>query len=73
MKNLEAELTAKRIIYNNNPVLKWCMGNVSVDIDKNNNIQPCKTSRTLRIDGFAGLLDAFVVLERNLEDYLNLC
>ena len=38
MKSLGADLKAKRIIYNNNPVLKWCICNTSVDIDKNNNI-----------------------------------
>lgn len=73
MKSLGADLKAKRIIYNNNPVLKWCICNTSVDIDKNNNIQPCKgTSPTRRIDGLAGLLDAYVMLENHLEEYLSL-
>lgn len=73
MKSLGADLKAKRIIYNNNPVLKWCICNTSVDIDKNNNIQPCKgTSHTRRIDGLAGLLDAYVMLENHLEEYLSL-
>lgn len=73
MKALGAELDAKTIIYDNNPVLKWCMTNVSVDRDKNNNIQPCKgASARKRIDGFASLLDAFVVFENNKEDYMNL-
>ena len=73
MKSLGADLKAKRIIYNNNPVLKWCICNTSVDIDKNNNIQPCKgTSPTRRIDGLPGLLDAYVMLENHLEEYLSL-
>lgn len=73
MKNLGAELTAKRVNYDNNPILKWCMVNVAVDVDRNDNIQPCKTSNPRkRIDGFASLLDAFVVLEQNRENYLNL-
>lgn len=39
----------------------------------NNNIQPCKgTSPTRRIDGLAGLLDAYVMLENHLEEYLSL-
>ena len=42
-------------------------------VDKNDNIQPCKGSLgTRRIDGLAGLLDAYVVYERNLEDYMSL-
>lgn len=73
MKNLAADMTAGRIIYNNNPILKWCMANVAVDVDRNDNIQPCKTSNPRkRIDGFASLLDAYVAFEQNKEDYLNL-
>ena len=72
-KELAAELEAKHINYNNNPILKWCMVNVAVDVDKNGNIQPTKQhNKKMRIDGFAALLDAFVVYERNLEDYNNL-
>lgn len=73
MKSLGADLTAKKIVYNNNPILKWCLANTSVDIDKNDNIQPCKGNiGTRRIDGLAGLLDAYVVLENNLEEYESL-
>lgn len=70
MKSLGADLKAKRVNYKNNPVLKWCLCNTSVDVDKNGNIQPCKgNSPTRRIDGTAGLLDAYVVLENHLEEY----
>lgn len=73
MKSLGADFESKRIIYNNNPILKWNLTNVSVDIDKNNNIQPMKGSNSKRrIDGFASLLDAYVVLERHYEDYQNM-
>lgn len=73
MKNLKADLAAKKIVYNNNPILKWCMVNVAVDVDRNDNIQPCKTSNPRkRIDGFASLLDAYATLEMNKENYMNL-
>lgn len=73
MKALGADLESKRINYNNSPVLKWNLSNVAVDIDKNDNIQPVKTSnQRRRIDGFASLLNAYVVLERHYEDYINL-
>ena len=73
MKSLGADLAAKRIVYQNNPILKWCLANTAIDIDKNNNIQPCKgNSPTRRIDGLAGLLDAYVVLENHLEEYQSL-
>lgn len=73
MKSLGADLEAKKINYNNNPILKWCLSNTSVDIDKNDNIQPVKTSNSRRrIDGTASLLNAYVVLERHYEDYINM-
>ncbi|ANZ45463.1 terminase large subunit [Cloacibacillus porcorum] len=73
MKSLGADLEKKIINYNNNPILKWCISNTAIDIDKNNNIQPVKgTSSRRRIDGLASLLDAYVVFERHREDYMNL-
>lgn len=73
MKSLGADLAAKKINYNNSPILKWNLSNVAVDIDKNDNIQPTKGSnQRKRIDGFAGLLNAYVVLERHYEDYINM-
>jgi len=70
MKSLGADLEKKLVNYNNNPILKWCLANTSVDIDKNDNIQPVKGNLgTRRIDGTAGLLDAYVCLENNLEEY----
>ena len=64
MKALGADLDKKIINYNNNPILKWCLSNTSVDVDKNDNIQPIKTSnQRKRIDGLASLLDAYVQYE----------
>lgn len=73
MKRLGRDLEAKRINYNNSPILKWNLSNVAVETDKNDNIQPVKTSnQRRRIDGFASLLNAYVVLERHYEDYINM-
>lgn len=70
MKALGADLASHRVIYQNNPVTKWCLANMAYEEDKNGNIQPCKTSkRTKRIDGAAALLDAYVVLQDKLADY----
>ena len=72
MKMLAKDFEAHRIIYNNNGLLKWCIANTSVDEDKNGNIQPIKSRRpTQRIDGLAALLDAYTVLQDNLDDYLS--
>lgn len=73
MKCLGADLENKLIVYNNNPVDKWCLCNTAVDIDRNDNIQPIKTSKPRRrIDGTAALLDAYVVLQNNLNEYMSL-
>lgn len=73
MKTFAADLDAKRINYNNNPILKWNLSNAAIDVDKNDNISLVKTSnQRRRIDGVASLLDAYIVLERNYEDYINL-
>lgn len=72
MKALGADLAAKKINYNNSPILKWNLSNVAIDVDKNGNIQPAKAKQRKRIDGFAGLLNAYVTLERHYEEYINL-
>ena len=73
MKVLGAELKSKKINYNNNPITRWCLLNVRADVDKNDNIQPAKTSNPRRrIDGFAAMLDAFVVYLDEKDEYLNL-
>ena len=73
MKTLGADLEAKLVVYNDHPIDKWCLFNTAVDVDKNDNIQPMKTSiPTRRIDGTAALLDAYVVYQNNLNDYLTM-
>lgn len=70
MKQLGADLSSKLIVYNNNPIDKWCLANTAIDVDKNDNIQPHKqTNHRLRIDGTAALLDAYVVLQDKLGEY----
>jgi len=73
MKSLGADLDAKLIVYNDHPIDKWCLFNTAVDIDRNDNIQPAKTSiPTRRIDGTAALLDAYVIYQTYLNDYLTM-
>lgn len=73
MKSLGADLEAKKINYGNNPITKWNLSNTSVDIDKNDNIQPAKgKSQRKRIDGFAAMLDAYVVYQDKYSDYQNM-
>jgi len=73
MKSMGADLENNRINYQNNPITKWNLSNTSVDIDKNNNIQPSKgKSQTKRIDGTACLLNSYVVLQDKFQDYQNM-
>ncbi len=73
MKSLGADLGAKRINYENNPITKWCMTNTSVEIDKNDNIQPSKgKNQRRRIDGLAAMLNAYVVFSDKQIDYQNM-
>ena len=73
MKQLGADLESKLVVYNNNPVTKWCLANTAKEEDKNGNIQPVKTSkRTKRIDGMAAMLDAYVVLQDRMDEYQSL-
>jgi phage terminase large subunit-like protein len=67
LKHLGADLAAKKINYNKNPLLEYCLCNVSVSYDRNNNITPIKSTSRGFIDGAMSLLDSFVVYERNKE------
>ena len=71
MQQLGQDLAAKKVNYNNNPLLLWCITNTGVKTDVNGNIQPIKaTSPKYRIDGLASLLDAYVGLIDHYNEYL---
>lgn len=70
MKELGADLQAKRINYNNNPILKWCLTNTAIKRDDNDNIRPVKgQNQRQRIDGAVSLLIAYTVLFNHMDDY----
>lgn len=69
LERLGADLKARKINYNDNPVLKWCMCNVGVTEDRNGNLMPVKARNPkFRIDGFASLLDAYVGLTEHYNE-----
>lgn len=73
MKNMGADLESKKINYGNNPITKWNLSNVSVDIDKNDNIQPAKgNQQRKRIDGVACMLNAYTIYQDKHQDYMNM-
>lgn len=54
MQMLGANLQAHKVIYGNNPILKWCLTNTGIQTDRNGNIVPIKNqSPKQRIDGTA--------------------
>ena len=72
MQMLGADLQAHKVIYNNNPILKWCLTNTGVQTDRNGNIVPIKNqSPKQRIDGTAALLDCYVGLYEHYNEYTN--
>lgn len=71
MQQLGQDLAAKKVNYNANPLLLWCITNTGVKADVNGNIQPIKaTNPKYRIDGLASLLDAYVGLLDHYNEYL---
>ncbi|MEG1036602.1 MAG: terminase TerL endonuclease subunit [Bacilli bacterium] len=72
MKDLKGEFLNKNIVYNNNPIDKWCLINTTVKSDINGNIQPVKSAdQTQRIDGTIALVNAYKILQDN-ENYIDL-
>ena len=73
MKQLEADLIEKKVNYNNNPILKWCLCNTAIKRDDNDNIRPTKGQKQrARIDGAVSLIIAYCVLLDKMNDYLTL-
>lgn len=72
MQLLEADLKAQLVYYNNNPVDKFCLSNVAVDMDKDGYIKPTKVQdiRSRHIDGAAALIDLYAIYMRYRAEYL---
>lgn len=72
MQMMGADLTSKKINYNNHPILKWCLTNTGIQTDRNGNIVPVKAQAAKqRIDGAASLLDSYVGLYEHFNEFLN--
>lgn len=72
MKELGAMLADKKINYNSNPILEWCLTNTGVkSAGTVESIQPIKIKQSMRIDGMVSLLNAYVIYCKYRDDYLN--
>ena len=70
MKEMKADLKANKIIYNNNPIDKWCLSNMEIKTDINGNIQPIKgVDNRKRIDGGVSKIIGYVVLKDKESEY----
>ena len=73
MKDLRADFQAGLVVYDNNPIDKWCLINTEVKMDINRNIQPVKSlDPRRRIDGTVALLCGYTVLQDKKDLYINL-
>ena len=73
MQDLRADFQAGLVVYDNNPIDKWCLINTEVKTDTNGNIQPVKSlDPRRRIDGTVALLCGYTVLQDKKDMYINL-
>ena len=56
MKWVQAESEDGRLHHDGNPVMAWCVGNVTAKEDRNDNVFPRKESREKKIDGGIALI-----------------
>lgn len=73
MKELGCALQEKKVIYNNNPILRWCLANTgvkSLNKDGIESIMPVKIQKDRRIDGMVSLLNAFVGYVKHYEEFI---
>ena len=73
MKKLEGLLQEHKVVYNNNPILRWCLSNTAkktTNADGIESIQPIKIQASRRIDGMVSLLNAYVGYVQHEEEYI---
>lgn len=74
MKLLESDFKAGLVIYNDNPIDRWCLSNTAMKIDNYGRIIPMKINDTKnrRIDGSAAKIICYATYMRHRNDYLTL-
>lgn len=73
MKQLQGALADNLIVYQNNPMLRWCLLNTakkSTNKDGIESIQPVKTASNRRIDGMVSLLNAWTGYQNHAEEFI---
>ena len=73
MREMQAAFHDHRVVYNNNPILRWCLANTgkkSTKTDSIEMIQPVKIQQNRRIDGMVSLLNAWVGYVKHFNEYV---
>lgn len=72
-KEMGAAFTDHKVVYQNNPILRWCLANTgvkSLNKDGIESIMPVKIQQTRRIDGTVSLLNAWVGYVKHYDEYI---
>lgn len=73
MKEMGAHFQEHKVVYNNNPLLRWCLSNTAckaLNRDGIETIQPVKIQQNRRIDGTVSLLNAWVGYVKHFDEYI---
>jgi phage terminase large subunit-like protein len=73
MQTMELYLKQHRVVYNNNPVTKWCLSNVELVKDRLGNYMPTKidAAKERKIDGAATMINCFVGFVNDYDDFIS--
>lgn len=61
MKEIERLLRTKEMTHEDNPLARWCFGNVNIAVDGNENIKPMKNKSIDRIDLTVALINGMAI------------
>lgn len=73
MKELKGMFIEHKLVYDDNPILLWCLTNTAVksaNRDGIESIMPVKVQNNRRIDGTVSLLNAYTCLRNHEEEYM---
>ena len=74
MEMLERDLTSKLVVYNNNPIDKWCLENTALKINSKGKTMPIKIQgkEDKKIDGTVTMIMCYKIYLDNKTEYLEL-
>lgn len=73
MKEMGAAFQEHKVVYQNNPILRWCLANTAAKaLNKEGieTIQPVKMHQNRRIDGMVSLLNAWVGYVKHYDEFM---